>query len=184
MAITLKSLIPELRDEIGDNDEPNYTYQDPKLISIMANIPIKFNMGPITKEVKILGAGDDRYISPDFADPYIEESRRVFILLSTIAILNTEILNASRSAISKISPLGSFNLQNRPSELRREREEKIKELNKILAYMGIHEVIKNDSHINLISISDPIKAKFDNDVNENTMTQQEVDEMRRLGIIA
>ena len=126
--MNISDMVASLRAIIGDEDSTNYHHTDNVLIDKI-DIGAKRLSARWSQEYVITGTGPTRAISPE---PTKDDLQMIY-LMSAMIVLDGEITEASRNAISVTSPAGRTDLMEIPKQLRATRKEVSDELNLILS---------------------------------------------------
>lgn len=106
---TILSILPEIRDMIGDSDAEHYEWSDQRLIDATHKaITLDYNQARVKQQYSVTGTGTSKTITPVPTN----ETLNLIVLFATKKVLSSDQAKYSRLAVKISSPLGTRDMKD------------------------------------------------------------------------
>lgn len=150
--MNILTLIPALREEIGDLDASHYEWTQDKLMDLLERaIEYDYNEDRVAQKFSISGTGDSRSVSPT---PTAAQ-KELLLTYGALRAINSELAKYARSAVSYSSPLGTKNLTKLFDSFKQLKKELENKRDRLLHTIWHDDMIDDGIESREMSISDP-----------------------------
>lgn len=137
---TLLSIVPAIRDRIGDTDPQHYEWSDSRLVDLIHRTTTQaHNFGRVLNQIDVIGSGLGKTFSPA---PTNHQLHLITLYVARAAVASDEAKYA-RLAVKITSPLGTRDLKDINKDLKRTKKDLDTEISEALNSEWHDDMIDN-----------------------------------------